>query len=92
MPWIETEPMNEKIKFISTYLDKNYYSLQELCERFNISTKTGYKYVNRYEVHGVDGLKEHSRAPLNPGNRMPNWIETTFFHASLRAKRGNPAS
>lgn len=75
MPWIETEPMNEKMKFISAYLDKHYDSFRELCERFNISTKTGYKYVNRYNSDGIDGLKELSRAPINPGNRISEWME-----------------
>jgi putative transposase len=79
MPWIETEPMDEKTKFISAYLNKHYYSFQELCERFNITTKTGYKYVNRYGEYGVDGLKELSRAPINPSNRMPGWIETCIL-------------
>ena len=79
MPWIETEAMNEKVKFISTYLDRNYYSFLELCERFNISAKTGYKYVNRYEEHGIEGLKERSRAPIHLANRMPDWIETCIL-------------
>ncbi len=79
MPWIETEPMNEKVKFISSYLDNNYYSFQELCQRFNISTKTGYKYVNRYEELGVEGLKERSRAPINPGNQMADWVSSCIL-------------
>lgn len=63
MPWKETVIMNEKVKFIAAYLDKGAESFRSLCERFSISCKTGYKYVARYQAEGVDGLKEHSRAP-----------------------------
>lgn len=79
MPWIETAPMNEKIKFISAYLNNKESTFKELCERFNISCKTGYKYVNRYKEEGVDGLKEHSRAPHIQSNRMPSHIEGSLL-------------
>src|SRR5882724_11914338 len=35
----------------------------ELCERYGVSRKTGYKWVERYERDGPDGLRERSRAP-----------------------------
>jgi transposase len=63
MSWLETEPMNEKIKFISAFLElEREYTFKDLCSRFNISCKTGYKYISRYESEGIDGLKERSRA------------------------------
>jgi putative transposase len=79
MPWIETEPMNEKIKFISAYLTNEDATFQELCERFNISCKTGYKYINRYEQEGIDGLKERSRAPHIQAKRMPSHVESSIL-------------
>lgn len=54
MPWNETEPMNEKIKFISACLDKKEESFQALCNHFQISCKTGYKYLNRYHEEGIN--------------------------------------
>lgn len=79
MPWLETEPMNEKIKFISAYLNKKEATFQELCERFRISCKTGYKYIKRYHEEGVDGLKERSRAPHIQANRLPSHIESSIL-------------
>lgn len=62
MPWKATCPMDERLKFISYYL-KYEWSVSALCREFNISRKTGYKYINRYEEIGLDGLKEQSKAP-----------------------------
>jgi transposase InsO family protein len=80
MPWIETEPMNEKIKFIAAYLNNEASTFQELCKRFKISCKTGYKYINRYKEEGIDGLKERSRAPDIQANKMPSFIEDSILN------------
>lgn len=92
MPWRETYPMNEKVSFISAYLNNKTETFQELCECFNISCKTGYKYVNRYQEEGIDGLKERSRAPHLQANRMGEHIERSILdvkkqHPSWGAKK-----
>lgn len=75
MPWIETEPMREKVNFIFAYLNNMEDSFQSLCTRFNISRKTGYKYINRYKEEGIDGLKDHSRTPHTLINRLSLEVE-----------------
>jgi putative transposase len=55
MPWKETAPMNERVKFIAAWLEEEE-SFAELCERFGISRKQGYKWCARYEAGGVAGL------------------------------------
>lgn len=67
MTWKDTCPMQEKIQFISAYLS-NSFTVAELCRRFGISRKTGYKWLSRYEIEGVDGLKERSKANHEPHN------------------------
>ena len=47
MPWKETCPMDERMKFIGLYL-QHEWSRAELCREFGISRKTGYKLVRRY--------------------------------------------
>lgn len=42
MPWKECVPMDEKLLFIADHL-RATCSLSELCERYGISRKTGYK-------------------------------------------------
>jgi putative transposase len=84
MSWMETEPMNEKIKFISAYLNQEFATFESLCDRFNISTKTGYKFVKRYKTEGIDGLKERSRVPQHNANKMPAFIEQNILELKYR--------
>jgi transposase-like protein len=53
MPWNETEPMNERVKFIAWYLQHDE-PFKALCERAGVSRKTGYKWVDRYNGGGAD--------------------------------------
>ena len=70
MPWHETDPMNERVKFIARYL-QNEEPFAALCEDAGISRKTGYKWVERYEQGGVRALVERSRAPLAHPHAVP---------------------
>ncbi len=63
MPWKEVKPMNQKLRFISDYLN-GYFSITELCSRFGISRTIGYKWINRYQTSGrPDALFDLSRRP-----------------------------
>jgi transposase InsO family protein len=54
--------MNERVKFIAARLaDDEPFS--ETCERFRVSRKTGYKWMERFESGGVEALIDRSRAP-----------------------------
>ena len=85
MPWLETEPMNEKMRFISAFLEtKNEVTFKELCQHFKISCKTGYKYINRFKSEGIDGLKERSRAPHCNAKKMPAYIEEQILELKYK--------
>ena len=45
MPWKETCPMEERMKFVVYYLEQEY-SMSALCRGFGISRKTGYKIIH----------------------------------------------
>ena len=60
MPWTETAPMKERMRFVTDW-ERDLYSMVELCERYGVSRKTGYKWIARYEREGPDGLHERSR-------------------------------
>ena len=62
MPWTETAPMKERMRFVTDW-EGDLYSMVELCERYGVSRKTGYKWIDRYERDGPEGLRERSRAP-----------------------------
>lgn len=70
MPWLETAPVDERIRFISDHR-LGLYSLRELCQRYNVSRKTGYKWLARMEAGGRAALRDRSRAPHHCPHRIP---------------------
>jgi transposase InsO family protein len=62
MPWLTTNPMDERVKFIAAYL-RGELSVSRLCEAFGVSRKTAYKWITRYAAGGVAELLERSRRP-----------------------------
>jgi transposase InsO family protein len=83
MPWRRTEPMDERVHFISDYLTSRY-EVSSLCDAYGISRKTGYKWIGRYEEQGVDGLKEVSRRPHNSPYRTPFRIKKEIIELRKR--------
>jgi transposase InsO family protein len=58
--------MDERMRFIVEY-GTDDWTMSELCERYEISRKTGYKWLERYRLEGAGGLMERSRAPHEHG-------------------------
>ncbi len=52
MPWKETCPMNQRMKFITDHL-KNEWSVVALCRYYGISRMTAYKRLARYQQAGI---------------------------------------
>lgn len=69
MPWKETCLMDEKIKFIAM-VKSGIYSFASTCRQFDISRKTGYELLARYEAEGERALVERSRARHKHPNAM----------------------
>lgn len=86
MPWKETCVMDEKFQFIGYYLNKEW-SVAALCREFGISRKTGYKYIQRYEEIGLDGLKEQSKAPYH----HPNAVSENSQEVILSLRSAHPS-
>jgi transposase InsO family protein len=53
--------------------------MSELCRRFSISRKTGYKWLKRFHEAGVIGLKDKSRAPTHQPMRTPTELERVIL-------------
>ena len=66
MVWRETGIMDERLKFVAACLSGEE-TMAGLCEAYGISRKTGYKWLERFKVHGPAGLHDLPRAPLNHG-------------------------
>ncbi len=74
MPWKEVNTMSLRLDFVRLALHEDA-SMSELCERFSISRKTGYKWVKRYQQHGKEALVDQLRRPHTSPNRTPAEIE-----------------
>ncbi len=64
MPWEETHAMDQRMEFILDW-KAGLESKTELCRRYGIQRRIGYKWVQRYERKGPAGLADRSRAPLH---------------------------
>lgn len=66
--------MQEKESFIADWMAKEYLSFAELCDRYGVSRKTGYKWVGRFKEDGLKGLLERPRGcpshPLRTSDEM----------------------
>jgi putative transposase len=86
MPWTETEPMKERMRLIVDW-ERGLFTVKELCRRYGVSRKTGYKWIERFETAGLEGLRERSRAP----HACPHRIEPLVARAILDARRQHPS-
>src|SRR5688572_5826266 len=89
MPWNETAPMNERVKFIARLLQRDEL-FAALCERAGVSRKTGYKWVDRCERGRVTALGDRSRAPLSHSHAVASTIVDLIVAARQRHPRWGP--
>ena len=73
MPWRESCAMDERVSFIADHAS-GLWTMTELCERYEVSRKTGYKWLDRYRLEGPAGLVERSHAPRVHGRATPQHI------------------
>jgi len=67
MPWKETCAMDLKVQIIGDWLKKEH-TVTELGEHYQVSRKTVYKWINRYQAGGLAGLAERTPAPYHHPN------------------------
>jgi len=85
MPWKVTGPMDERTQFIAAWL-QHEHTMAELCRTFNVSRKTAYKWVARYQAAGPAGLVDRSRAP----HTHPQAIAPAVADLVLAARARHP--
>ena len=90
MSWRESTPMKERRSFIEEYRNKEH-SVAELCRRFGISRKTGYKWIARFREEGGDEgleveLADRSRRP----RANPRAIEPWLVDAIVTSRKQRP--
>ena len=86
MPWQEQSTMSLRREFVSLAQQEGT-SMAELCRRYGISRKTGYKWVARHQASGPAGLADQSRRPAHSPARTPAAMERLI----LAARTAHPA-
>lgn len=84
MPWTTRTVMDDRLCFIAACM-RAEEPMSELCARFGISRKTGYKWLARYDAGGVSGLSDRSRA--RAGQTLAIAGETAGLILALRERR-----
>ena len=74
MAWKDVSVMSQRAEFVELARVEGS-NVSELCRRFGVSRKTGYKWLSRYEVAGHSGLADQSRRPLDPAGRTSEEME-----------------
>ena len=74
MPFINRSIMSERIEFC-LLASKPGSNISEICRRFRITRRTGYKWLTRYSTEGLSGLNDQSRRPHNFPNQTNAGIE-----------------
>lgn len=74
MPWGVVSLMSLRQEFVRVS-EKKAVSFTELCQRYGISRKTGYKWLGRYRKQGAEGLVEQSRRPKNSAAKLSKTTE-----------------
>src|SRR4249920_994026 len=71
MPWQEASTMSLRVEFVMLASQAGA-NKRELCRRFGISPKTGYKWLARHTQDGEAGLSDASRRPhTSPVHTVP---------------------
>lgn len=66
--------VDERLQFIEECKSQEW-SIAEVCRRFEISRKTGYKWLDRYESGGVEALRDGSHAVHHNPRQVPEKVE-----------------
>ncbi|HEY0779715.1 MAG TPA: IS481 family transposase [Gemmatirosa sp.] len=80
MPWQETDPVDQRERFITDH-QHALYSMTELCARYGVSRRTGYQWLARYDAGGRPALRERSHAPHHFPHRIADDVATLLCAA-----------
>jgi putative transposase len=89
MPWQEATPMEQRERFVRDH-QRALYTMTELCVRYSISRKTGYKWLDRFDEGGRSALRDRSRAPHQCPHAMSHQVAQLICDARQAHPRWGP--
>lgn len=85
MTWKVQNLVNQRKTFVMAHIS-GVSSLAELCRQFDVSRKTGHKWVQRFFEGGMPALMDRSRAP----HAHPSAIDEATIDAIVTLKERHP--
>ena len=85
MPWREASVVDQRREFVT--LARSGGNIRELCRRFQVSAKTGYKWLDRFGREGLVGLHDRSRRP----HHSPRQVRETIEERVVALRRTHPS-
>jgi putative transposase len=82
---METDARRQRQQFYRDYVS-GQWSMSELCERYQVSRPTGYKWIGRIERDGLKAVVDRSKKPRGQPHRTPENIERELL--ALRERYG----
>ncbi len=74
MSWKELSGVVRRLQFVKLALQAQQ-SVSQLCRRFGMSRKSGYKWLARFEREGPRGLRDRTCRPRrSPRRTAPEWL------------------
>ena len=86
MGWKESDRVSERKEFVRLASVQGA-NVSQLCERFGVSRKTGYKWLQRWRDQGEEGLVDRSRRP----SKCPGQTDRSIEQKVLRIRAAHPA-
>lgn len=74
MPWRISSAMSQRHEFV-LLASHQQANVRQLCRQFEISPTTAYKWLERFQANGIQGLHELSRRPQRSPARTAEEIE-----------------
>jgi len=85
MPWKDHSVMEQRWKFVQEWQTGDW-NMAELCRFHGVARGTGYKWVERYEAEGLEGMRDRSRLP----HRRPNEVGEELEDLVIRVREQHP--
>lgn len=89
MPWKEETIMSLKEEFAIRALGKKE-PFSKLCQEYNITRKTGYLLLSRYQNEGIAGFIPRSKRPLTNPTKTNDQIEEAIINLRLKQPTWGP--
>jgi transposase InsO family protein len=87
MPWLRTDPMHQRRLFVKAVFERKL-TVTKLCELFQISRKTGYKWLGR--VYGPDGWAGLADRPSRPHSNS-RAVDEAVVRRLVRLREEHPS-